>query len=68
MNDWSWSEEDGKSSTVVRSVQAVAVYTNPDGDIVIRQQGEFGGDDSVIIIPTQVASAVSKAIMTEAGE
>jgi hypothetical protein len=68
MNDWSWSGEDGKSSTVVRSVQAVAVYTNPDGDIVIRQQGEFGGDDSVIIIPPQVALAVSKSIMTEAGE
>ena len=37
---------------IVRTVHAVAVYLNPHGDIVIRQEaGVYGEDDHVVIVP-----------------
>lgn len=65
-NNWSWYDADGKSSTVVPSVSAIAVYTNQQGDIVIRQQGEAGTeDDSVVVIPRTQTNAVIKAMRAE---
>lgn len=64
-SDWSWHGEDGKESTVFPTVSAVAVYTNPAGDIVIRQEGHMGEDDSVIVIPRVHAGAVISAMQAE---
>ena len=37
---------------IVRTVHAVAVYLNPHGDIVIRQECRmYGEDDQVVIVP-----------------
>lgn len=63
-SDWNWYEQ--KPEIVFPSVQAVAVYQNPDGDVVIRQQGEMGEDDSVVIIPARNVDAVIAAIKTAA--
>ena len=62
--DWDWNTD--TDSTVVPAVQAVAVYTNPKGDIVVRQQDMYGEDDSVIVVPRQHASRLAKALRDEA--
>ena len=64
-SDWSWHGEDAKDSTVFPTVSAVAVYTNTAGNIVIRQEGHMGEDDSVIIIPRVHAGAVISAMQAE---
>ena len=46
--DFNWSDAD--NSVVVRSYGDLAVYTNPHGDIVIRQQ-RYPDDDQVVIVP-----------------
>jgi hypothetical protein len=68
MADWQWHGEEEKESLVVASVQAVAVYTNPRGEIVIRQESAMREDDSVIVIPKSVGVALAKAIRAEAAK
>lgn len=68
MSDWKWSGPDATEGVVIPSVQAVAVYTNQDGDIVIRQEGAGHGDtpeDQVIFIPRSMAKAIAKAVSDE---
>jgi len=65
-SDWNWHDESSKESTVVPSVDAIAVYTNPHGDIVLRQQARFGDDDPVIVIPRSLVRQVTKALTEEA--
>jgi hypothetical protein len=49
-NDWDWNPEKQKS-IVVQQVDAIAIYTNVRGEIVIRQQG-FGGEvDAIVAFP-----------------
>jgi hypothetical protein len=60
--EFDWLSNDDKESVVVPSVQAVAVYNNGQGDVVIRQQDGMGNEDQVIIIPRSTAKAVAKAI------
>ena len=64
MSEWNWSNSEG--DLVVQSVRGVAVYENTNGDIVIRQQGESGEDDSLIIFPKSYAHQVAAAIIAEA--
>lgn len=66
MSDWNWSGTEEKESLVVKSVQAIAVYSNASGEIVIRQQSALGDEDSFIIIPRTNAAALVKAIKDEA--
>ena len=61
MADWNWFAEDSKESIVVPQVDAIAVYENADGDVVMRQQSGLG-EDKVIIIPRGSVSAVVKAL------
>lgn len=56
--EFNWKE----GELVFSTCQAVAVYFNEDGDVVIRQQGEGGEDDSVIIIPADRAETLSNYI------
>lgn len=53
-----------KESTVIPSVRAVAVYTNPNGDIVIRQEG-YPDEDAVIVIPRGALNSLVKALKAE---
>lgn len=62
MADWDWKLNE---SVVVESVQALAVYTNTGGSIVIRQQDSMGEDDDVVIVPRQHVSALIKALKAE---
>lgn len=62
-----WEPDD--ESVVFESVQAVAVYSNPSGDIVIRQQaGPLDDDDAVIVVPRDRGEALIYALRAEMEE
>lgn len=45
--EFSWADAD----VVIERAGAIAVYPNPKGDVVVRQEGRMGEEDSVVIIP-----------------
>lgn len=57
-----WSD---KKSVVVRRVDAIAVYKNAEGDIVIRQQRADVPVDAVVTIPAQHAYSVIEGIQRQ---
>lgn len=46
--EFSWADAD---SVVIERTEAIAVYPNPKGDVVIRQEKQMGDEDSVVIVP-----------------
>jgi hypothetical protein len=58
-NDFSWSDE---SLIVVKRVDAIAVYKNPEGDIVIRQENRGNDEDSRVVVPPQYAYTLVESI------
>ena len=63
-DEFAWAPD--ASAVVFKSVQGVAVYTNLDGDIVIRQQaGPLDDDDAVIVIPRDRVPALASALNAE---
>ena len=58
-NDFSWSDE---SLVVVKRVDAIAVYKNPEGDIVIRQENRGNDEDSRVVVPPQYAYTLVESI------
>jgi hypothetical protein len=64
--EFSWRDA---NSIVVHSVSAIAVYMNPDGDVVIRQQAtQYGEDDPFIVIPRDRVPQILEAIGKTADE
>lgn len=57
-----WTSESMQDSIVFPTVQGVAVYLNEVGDVVLRQQGIDGHDDSFVVVPRHHASEVQQAI------
>lgn len=61
-----WADD---ASVIVLAQLAVAVYRNARGDIVIRQQADWGDDeDKWVILSPSHARALAEAILLEAGE
>ena len=48
--DFSWRDTE---SVVVRQQDAIAIYSNPDGDLVIRRRQAWDEDSDVWIIVAQ---------------
>jgi hypothetical protein len=46
--DFDWN--DAKDDLIVPSTQAVAVYLNTAGNIVIRQERDWNGDDDTFVV------------------
>lgn len=65
-SEFTWNVDD--NSIAIEQVDAVAVYTNVDGNLVIRQRDSMGGDDSIIVIPKAHASSLTRAINREVDE
>ena len=66
MTDFKWNED--IDNVVFKSVQGVAVYSNPDGDIVIRQQaGPMDDEDQIVIVPRDRVETLIFSIESEAG-
>lgn len=59
--EFKWDDE----SIVVHSVSAIAVYSNPAGNIVIRQEDPMGGEDQLVIVPQDRAEQIVDAIHRE---
>jgi len=62
---FSWSDKD---YVVIEPVDAVAIYQNPAGNIVIRQMGPMGEDDSIIVVPRSRLKDLITALQNELGE
>jgi hypothetical protein len=61
-NDFSWSDP---RAIVVKRVDAIAVYKNGDGDLVIRQENPSGEADRIVIVPAQYAYTVLEAMQQQ---
>ena len=66
--DFDWNSDEDGDSVVFPTNQGLAVYANPKGSIVLRQQGYMGEDDSIIIVPRAQLDAVISALRTAAVE
>ncbi|CAB3846373.1 hypothetical protein LMG3482_01891 [Achromobacter deleyi] len=66
--NWDWYSDEMRQSVVIPQVDAVAVYTNPNGDLVIRQRQPLGEDDHVIIVPMSYAQSLILAIQNVASD
>jgi hypothetical protein len=56
------------SDVVVRQQDALAVYQNPYGDVVIRREAAWDEDDDVcVVVARQNVSAVVAAILHTVG-
>jgi hypothetical protein len=53
------------TDVVIRSVDAIAVYRNKDGDVVIRQQSRLGEDDTFIVVPENNLNELIVALQNE---
>lgn len=51
---------------VVEPVDAIAVYTNLKGNIVIRQQSAMGDDDPIVVVPRSRVADIIAALKREA--
>jgi hypothetical protein len=56
--DFSWRDTD---AVVVRQQDAIAVYSNPDGDLVIRRRRAWDEDDDVwiVVAQTQIRTVIN---------
>jgi hypothetical protein len=60
--EFSWSD----TEPVVEAVEAIAVYTNPKGHVVIRQQNTgLIDEDSFVVIPRDRVPVVIAAMNKE---
>jgi hypothetical protein len=66
-HDFYWYSDDGESSIVVRHQPATAVYTNPHGEVVIRQQDQYGDEDNFVYVTKDNALKVAQAILSLVG-
>ena len=58
-NDFDWSNAEDAEDIIMHSVQAVAVYLNAKGEVVIRQERDWSQDeDSFVHIPLQNIDAL----------
>lgn len=61
-DEFDWSDP---KRIVVKRVDAIAVYKNEDGDIVIRQERAMVQVDAVVTIPAQHAYTIIEAIQRQ---
>jgi hypothetical protein len=61
-SDFKWTD----GTTAVRAQLAIAVYLNPQGEVVIRQ-AEYSGDDTFIKIARTNVPAIVAAMLKEVG-
>lgn len=64
--DFSWRDTE---AVVVRQQDAIAVYSNPDGDLVIRRRRAWDEEDDVwiVVAQTQIRTVIDamEKVLTE---
>ncbi|AYD02219.1 hypothetical protein [Neorhizobium sp. NCHU2750] len=70
MSDFDWNEAAKAGDIIVRSQDAIAVYENDDGDIVIRRQADpyIENEDVFVVIPLEKAIDVARKIVDVANQ
>ncbi len=67
MTDFDWGRDNG--NVVLRAYGSIAVYENPHGDVVVRQERDsLEEDDHWVAIPVQDAELIADAIIDRAKE
>lgn len=67
-NDWNWHGKEEKAVTVIPPVPAIAVIVDDKAnEIVIRQRGEMGEEDSIIYFSKSQGKAIAEAILNAIG-
>jgi len=61
-----WTED--KDSIVVPATLTIAIYSNAYGQIVLRQQDQYGDEDDWIVFSKEHARVIAEAIIAEAGQ
>jgi hypothetical protein len=59
---FSWTDN---NQVIVDPVDAIAVYSNAKGNVVVRQQGSAGGADQVITIPRDAVATIIEALQNQ---
>jgi hypothetical protein len=59
-NDFDWFGDETRESRIIPEQPETAVYLNPNGAAVIRQQGEHGEDPFVIIQPEYITTLIAR--------
>ncbi len=62
--DFDWTD---KESITIGEQLAIAVFENPSGDIVIRQQDWYGDEDDWVIVAKRNVPALCRALFAAAG-
>ena len=65
VNGWDWNGQEEQRCTVVKRVDSTAVYTNQEGEIVIRQRDAMEDGDALIRLSTAAARALIDALSHE---
>ena len=67
MSDFDW--DDVKSDLICKTVGAIAVYENPNQDIVIRQENTnvYEDEDSFVVVPRDKVLALIHKLKLEMG-
>lgn len=60
IREFNWTKDE--DAVVVPRVDAIAVYLSSGGQIVIRQEGPFGDEDSIVSFPIDYAEKLIAAI------
>ncbi len=64
MDEW-WYKKGNKESIVVQHTDAMAVYFNIHGDVVIRQESDPSeAEDKILFFDPRVARLIAQAILT----
>jgi hypothetical protein len=67
-DEFNWREVDDNECIIVRHQPAIAVYLNPHGGVVIRQEGHYGPDeDQCIFITRDNVPTLTHALLEAAG-
>ena len=61
-DDFNWNDLE-KNDLITPSVQAVACYRNPAGDVVIRQESALGEEDSWVVMSMDCAEKLANRLL-----
>jgi hypothetical protein len=65
-SNFDWADlDDGE--LIVRTQYAIAIYSNPKNDVVIRQESQYGEEEDTVILTPAHAVTVARAILKHAG-